>query len=161
MRRRAVAEHVGDDPQPVFETPEPLIERDAVARELRLVPARADTQDDPPAAHLVERLGHLGEQRRMAERDGEDIGAERHATGRRGQRRQQRPRLPGTAPFPARIPEPHMVRDPDGIEPDRLRRLRHLQDVGPARRPTVHRAFDVGQVEPQSERATLQFVRAY
>ena len=72
VRRRPPAQHLGDDPEPVLEPPELIVERDAVAPELRLVPAGTEAQDHATAADLIERLGHLGQHCRVPERGGEE-----------------------------------------------------------------------------------------
>ncbi len=128
-RRSPGPQHVGDDPQRLLEPPESIVERQPIARELRLVPPGAEAEDEPPATHLVERLGHLREQRRVPERHRQHVRRERHASRDRRQRGEQRPRVPGAPPSPCRIAEPDMVRDPQPVEPDGLGRLGHRQDV--------------------------------
>ena len=100
MGRAARLKHLGDDPERVLEAIESFFEREAVARELGLVPARAETQDEPTSADLVERLGHLGKEGRVPERRAQDVRSELDAGRCLGQGRQQRPRLPGAGPGP-------------------------------------------------------------
>ena len=146
---RPVAQHRGDDAEAVLEARESIVERDVVARELDLVPAGADAEDDATATHLVERLGHLREEGRVAEGEGQDVRAELDPGRGRRERGQQRPRLPGAAPVAVGITEADVVRHPDGIEADGLGAVRHRPDVRPARGAAVHRSLDVREVEAE------------
>ncbi len=106
-----------------------MIERIAERAELRFVPPRAKTQNQAALANLVERIRHLGQQGRIAERRTHHQRANLDALGGLGQRRQQCPALPDTASRLVLPLEQQMVGDPDGIEPvalDRERRIANL-----------------------------------
>ena len=65
----------------------------AVLVVVALRPARAEPEDDPPVAHVVDRPGDVGEQVRVAVRVAGDERPELDALGRLGPRREQRPAL--------------------------------------------------------------------
>ena len=153
--RLPIVEHRGDDPQALLERVETALERHAERRELGLVPAGAQAEDEPPTADLVERLGHLREQRRVPQRHRRDVGAEPDPRHGDGERREQRHGFPGPAPRDRRVAEPEVVGDPERVEADGLAGLRHGQDVVPARRGAVHRPLDVRQVQAE-RRSTMR-----
>jgi hypothetical protein len=62
---------------------------------LRLVPARPQTELDPPVRDVVDGAGHVGQQGRMAEGGGRDHGAEPDARGTGSQTRQSMALAPG------------------------------------------------------------------
>ena len=92
----------------------------------RIVPAAPDAEDQPTAADVVERGGHLGQQRRVAECRAHDDRPELDAVGRLGDGAEDRPALvdprrlavrAGTAG--GRRPRPN--RDPRPPRPPRSR----------------------------------------
>jgi hypothetical protein len=58
------------------------------------VPSGTKAEDQPARTHLVDGIGHLGEQRRVAERRAHDQRPELDARRGLGQGREQRPTLP-------------------------------------------------------------------
>ena len=107
--------HRRDDAQRVLEAGGEMIERIAEHREFRLVPARAEAQDQPTAAHLVDCIGHLGKECRVAERRAHDQRSQLDASRRLRQSRKQRPGLPDTTSLTIPLEE-EMVGDPDRVE---------------------------------------------
>ncbi|HXJ28121.1 MAG TPA: hypothetical protein VNH17_20560, partial [Streptosporangiaceae bacterium] len=59
-----VPQHRYEDLHGLLETARAMIEGHTERLVLRLVPARADAQDQAPVAHLVEGGGHLRQDRR-------------------------------------------------------------------------------------------------
>ena len=91
----AVAQEARDDRERLLEAIDAVVEGKAEGAVLRLVPARAETEDQPAAADLVDGVGHLGQQGRVAETGADDQGAELDPPGGGRQRREERPALPG------------------------------------------------------------------
>ena len=90
--------------QRLLEAADAVVEGVAEGAVLRLVPAGAEAQDQPAAADLVDRVGHLRQQRRVAEAGADDERADLDPLGDGGQRGQQRPALP-------RAPRLRLARD--------------------------------------------------
>jgi hypothetical protein len=110
--------------QGLFEAGHPMIERQSERLILRLVPARAYSQDQTPMTHLVGCRRHLCENGGIAERIAEDQGAELDTLRRFGQRAQHGPALPYTSRRLTRIAVEEVVRHPDAVEAVRFRLLR-------------------------------------
>src|SRR5207249_3429275 len=91
----ALAEQRDDDLERFLEAAGAVVERVAVCIELRLVVACAKAKDQASAADFVERVGHFGEQGRVAKGGAGHERSERHSARDRRQGAQQRPRLPG------------------------------------------------------------------
>ena len=77
----SLAKEREDDPQRLLEATDAKIEREVERLELRLVPATAEPQHQPSAADFVELGGHLGGERRIAERDREHERTDLHPAG--------------------------------------------------------------------------------
>jgi ATPase subunit of ABC transporter with duplicated ATPase domains len=123
-----VPQHRYEDLHGLFETARAMIEGHAERLVLRLVPARADAQDQAPVAHLVEGGGHLRQDRRIAEGIAEHQGADLHPLCRFGQRGQHGPALPDPRGRLTGTAVHEMVGQPDAVEAIRLRLLRELPD---------------------------------
>jgi hypothetical protein len=90
-------------------------ERHARLAELGRVRAAAEPQVQAAAAHVVERDGHLGDERRMAERVREDEVPDPDALGHGGERRRRRPCLERRHARQRRRIE--MVHQPQRVDP--------------------------------------------
>ena len=90
----ALAQQRADDRERLFEAAHPLVVGKAEGRVVGLVPARAQAQDQPAAADLVDRRGHLGQHRRRVEAGRSDERAELDLLGRLGQAGERGPDLP-------------------------------------------------------------------
>src|SRR5919106_4194497 len=115
--------------------------------ELRLVPARAEGQDQPAGADLVDGGGHLRQHGGGVERRARNERSEAHTLGDRGQPRQHRPRLPWAPLGPPVVAVEEVVAEPDRVEPDLLGGSGHGHVFGPGRL-----ALDLGQLDPDAER---------
>src|SRR5258706_1976710 len=93
----AVAEQRPDDRERLLEPRDAMVEGEAERGELGLVPARAQAEDQPSPADLVHGRSELGEHGRRMERRRRHERAEPDAGRARGDRREHRPDLPGTA----------------------------------------------------------------
>jgi hypothetical protein len=125
-------------------------------------PARPEPQDQPPAADLVDRVGHLREQRRIPEAGAGDERAEFDPPGGGGERGQQGPALPGADRAAGVEPEVHqqVIAEPEGIEALTFRELRHRQEVAPARYLAVQHQLPEGEEKAELEpRAARQCPR--
>ena len=78
-----------------------------------VVPASAEAQEEPPARKALQGLGHLRDDWRMTVGQAEHRRRDQHAGGRRGEPREQRPRLER------------------GLRPDEM--VAHRQEVEPQR----------------------------
>jgi ATPase subunit of ABC transporter with duplicated ATPase domains len=123
-----VPQHRYEDLHGLFETARAMIEGHTERLVLRLVPARADAQDQAPVAHLVEGGGHLCQDRRIAEGIAEHQGADLHPLCRFRQRGQHGPALPDPCGRLTGAAVHEMVGQPDAVEAIRLRLLRELTD---------------------------------
>ena len=117
-----------EDLQGFFEAVHAVIEEQPERLILRLVPSRADTQDQAPVAHLVGGRGHLRQDRRVAEGIAYHKRADLHALCRFGQRRQDGPAFPDSPGRRARIAIEEVVSEPDAVEAVRFRLLRGRAD---------------------------------
>jgi len=123
-----VPQHRYEDLHGLLETARAMIEGHTERLVLRLVPARADAQDQAPVAHLVEGGGHLRQDRRIAEGIAEHQGTDLHPLCRFGQRGQHGPALPDPCGRLTGAAVHEMVGQPDAVEAIRLRLLRELTD---------------------------------
>src|SRR5512146_2243880 len=126
-----------------------MVERIAERLILRLMPARAESQDEAPVADLVQAVGHLRQQRGIAERRGGDERAERDAVCDGGERAQEREDFPGAKLLRVWSPEDQVVRQPERVEAELLGALRDGLHILVTRRPPVERAFDQRGHHPQ------------
>ena len=126
-REALAGQRAADDLERLLEARHPLVVRDAERVELALVPARAEAEHEPPAADLVDRRGHLGDQPRRVKADAGHQRADRHARRDRRQRGHQRPHLPR-----ALVLVEQVVAEPDRVEARLLGGDRHRPVLGPA-----------------------------
>src|SRR5262249_9672152 len=129
-----------------LEAVDPVVEREAERAELRLVPARAEPQDEATAGDLVDRRGLLREERRVVERRARDERPDRRLARRRRERGHERPGLPratGRAALPA-VEE--MLADPDRVEAQVVDRAGEVDELRPA-----DLSLDLGQLHPDAE----------
>src|SRR2546428_6475223 len=105
-----------------------MIERQPERVILRLVPSRADTQDQAATADFVEGRRHLCKNRWMPEGVARHQGADLQSTGCLGQSRQRGPALPDSTGRLTRITIEEMVRKPDTIKTISLGPLRDGPD---------------------------------
>jgi hypothetical protein len=117
-----------EDLQGFFEAVHAMIEGQPERLKLRLVPSRADPQDQAPVAHLVGGRRHFRQDRRMAEGIAQHQRADLHALCRFGQRRQHGPAFPNAPGRLTRIAIEEVVSEPDAIEAIRFRLLRDGAD---------------------------------
>jgi len=108
-----VAEQRHQDLQGFFQAVHPVIEGHPERPVLRFVPASADTQDQPPLAHLVGGRRHLRQDRRIAERVAHHQRADLNLPCRLGQRSQHCPALPHSDRRLAGVAVQEMVGEPD------------------------------------------------
>ena len=149
-----IGEEGANDGEGFLEAADPMVEREAVGRVFRLVPAGAEAQDQPTAADLVEGGGLLGEHGGVVEAGRGDQRPDLHPFGDRGDRREGGPRLPWPPRRLVVTAIQEMVADPDRVEPDLLGGARHLAQLRPARHP-----LDLGQLDADLHQATrLRFL---
>ena len=147
LERHALArEQATHDLERLLEPRGALPERDAERAELGLVPAGADPEDEPSAAHLVDRRRHPGEDPGRVERRAGDQRAEPDAFGGRREGRERRPRVPRPAFGASVAPVQQVVAEPDRVEAGGLGRASHRDDLGPP-----HVAFDLGELDADAE----------
>ena len=106
-----------------------MIEGVAEGIVLRLVPATAEPEDEAPVADLIQRVRHLGEQGRVAERRAGDERADLDLRGDRRDRAQEGEDLPAAALVLFRVAIDEVIGEPEGVEADLLGRLRHRLNV--------------------------------
>ena len=145
----AVADQVADDRQRLLESADLVVGRVAEGLVLRVVPATPDAEDEPAAADVVERRGHLGQQGRVAERRAHDDRPELDALRRLGDGRQDRPALVDAGRL-AIEPEEQMVEDPDRVEPRRLGGSGDVADLAVGRRRGRAVLLADGQDDPDA-----------
>src|SRR6266849_2878338 len=102
--------------------------RYAVRLVLGLVPARAKSQHQPPAANMVECRSHLRQQGRIAESDGTDKRAERYLLRSLGESAERHPRVHARLPVHLFVSSHQMVADEETVEPGLLSLQRYLPD---------------------------------
>ena len=115
---------------------------------LHLVVSRADPQNQAPTADLIDGVGHLGQQRRVAETHAQHQITELDRPGAGGQGRQHRPGFPVAVRLgrASHVVE-KMVVEPDGIEANLLGQHRDVSEL----RPTEARAVTRRQIQPHLE----------
>jgi hypothetical protein len=121
-----------NDRKGLLEARHPVAVGEAERAELLLVPARAQAEHEAAAAHLGERGRHPRDQAGRMERRAGHQRAELHALGAGRERAEQCPGVPRPALDPVTVAVEQVVADPDGVEADLLRGLRHRQVLGPA-----------------------------
>jgi hypothetical protein len=150
---RSVPQQAVDDRDRFLEPGDAVIEGVAEGAVLRFVPTGADPDDQAPAADLLDRVGHLGEERRIAERGTQYPGADLDPFRRRGERGNERPAFPNAIVGNSLEPVDQMVGDPDRIESGLLRQRRELQNLPPARRDAMLAVLDRGDDQTKLHRA--------
>ena len=130
---RLAAQQRRDDLHPLVEAAHAVVERVAEGVELRLVPAAAEAQDQPPSADLVQLGGHLRHERGVPERERQHERADLDPRGDRGNGGEHGPRLVD-AERALVVAEDEVVRAPHRVEPGLLGRERHGAQVGEAAR---------------------------
>jgi hypothetical protein len=125
-----------------------MIERDPERPELRLVPPRADPEDQPAAADLVHGGGHLGDHARGVECQAGHEGPEVDPLGDRCEPGEKGPGLPRPALGTPVTSVQQVVAQPHRVEPRRLGGSSHGHVLGPPDVP-----LDFGELDPNSERA--------
>ena len=109
-----------------------FVEGDAEGSELRFVPARPDASDHAATGHSVQRRVGLGCRDGVAIGDDEDRCAEAYARRARGHERERDEGVEGIAPgaeVARRAVDDDVVVDHDGIEAERFRGDRRLDDA--------------------------------
>ncbi len=117
-----------EDLQGFFQAVHAMIEGQPERLILRLVPSRADPQDQAPVAHLVGSRRHFRQDRRMAEGIAQHQCADLHALGRFGQRREHGPAFPNAPGRLTRRAIEEVVSEPEAIEAIRFRLVRDGAD---------------------------------
>jgi hypothetical protein len=132
-----VGRHVGgprgtDRAQIIVAHAAPLAERQPQIRELGLVPAHADPEDEPPLRCLVDRRGRLGRDQRVAVGQHDDAGAELDRARAPGEIGEQRERIGPVRPVVLRRGRlgQDVIRHEDAVEPQPLRGDRQLFRLG-------------------------------
>src|SRR5262249_51106821 len=132
--RVILAPELRDDLEALRQPAGPLVCRPEV-EPVRLViagePAGADAEDEPAAAHLVDRRRHLREQGGGPVRVAGDEHADAETARLRRERRKERPALE-TRPVLVAEDRHEVVVDPRAVEAERLRLLPRRQDLLPA-----------------------------
>ena len=116
---------------------------EAVPAVLVRVPARADPEDEPPAAHVVDRDGLLGEERRVAEGVGRDQHAEADPGRHGGQRREQRPGLEARQ-LGRPVGVEQMVHEPGVVEAELVRHEELVAHLRPGLARLAHEQSEAG-----------------
>ena len=99
-RHPLAADERQDDLERLLEPPDAMVERVAEGGVLRLVPARAEAEDQAAVRDLVDRRGHLRGERGRPEPGAQDDRAELRPLGRGGDGGEQRGRLVEARPRP-------------------------------------------------------------
>ena len=102
----------------------------------------AEAEDEPAAADLVDRVGALGEHRRVVERGAGDERPELDPARRGRQRGQQGPGLPRSAWRAVGPAVEEVLADPERVEAEVLDRAGHVEELRPA-----DLALDLGQLD--------------
>ena len=136
-----------DEADGLLEPVDPLAGRrqvDPVATVLVLMPARAEAEDEPAAADVVDRDGLLEKDRRVAERIARDEDAEADPRGEGGDRGERRPRLVDRVLRRA-VGVDEVVDEPGRVEAERLGEAELLEDAIP-------RLVRLAEEEPEADR---------
>jgi hypothetical protein len=134
-----------DDLEGFLEPRRSMVVREAEGIELGSVPSRPHPQDQPAAAHFVDRRRDLGQHRRGMEVETGDERAQPHALGHGGERREERPRFPRPALRTAVASVEVVIADPDRVEPRVLGGERHGRVLRPPDLP-----FHLGELDAES-----------
>ena len=110
----------------------------------------AEAEHEAAAADLVERLDRLRRDPGVPVERGQDPRADLHPRRRRGHGAGHRDALPPAVARPVGRAPQQLVRDPDGVETDRLGPHREVPDLDPARGRAVDRGFSIGSTRPIS-----------
>jgi hypothetical protein len=137
-----VAQEGPDDREGLLEAGDPVVEREAEAAVLGLVPAGTEPDDQPAVGDLVDRGGELREHRRRMEARRGDERPDLDPRGDRGDPSEGGPGLPGAARLAVLVAVEEVVAEPDRVEPDRLRGHRHRAQLRPADDP-----LDLGELD--------------
>jgi len=157
-----------DDLERLVEAAGEVVERVAEGVVLGLVPAGAEAEQQAPAAHVVEGVGDLGEQGRVAEAVAGDEWPDGGGGGGLGDGAEQREGLPDAARLAlvhddrAGVAEDQVVRNPERVDADALGRLRHVAQLAPADRavrPVPHLALAQQHAELEPVRRRIRRVR--
>src|SRR6478736_2591248 len=138
---RPVREERADDRERLLEPADPMVVREPVGSIVRCVPAGAEGEDQAALRDGVHRRRHLGEHRRGMETRAGDQRAEFDRGGRRGERGERRPHLPGPTRTDRQVVE-QMVAEPDRVEADLLGQPSHLDQLRERHLPLDLRQLD-------------------
>ena len=163
----AVAEERDDDPQRLLEAAHQVVGREAERLVLRQVRAAAEPEDQPAVRDLVQRGGHLGQDRRVAEGRRGHERRQADAAGRLRQRGEERPRLPRPARLARRDPpvgraaDEQVIRHEQAVEADGFRLAGERTQLGPARQPRLAEpALERLQEQSETHASSPPFGRA-
>src|SRR5207245_11340640 len=122
--------------------------------------AGPEAKDDPAAADVVQRRGHLGEERGMSERDRRDERSEADALGQCGERSED---LPGLEPRRAPFPGHKVIGYPERVEAELFDGGGSIAQRGPADVRSAELDTDVDAVvissQPHARTVGLQSTR--
>jgi hypothetical protein len=144
---RAVPQQAADDREGFLEAVDPVVERHAERAELGLVPAGPDAEHEPATRDLVDRVGLLGQDRRVVEAEAGDERPELDPARHGRDRGKARPGLPRPSRRPVTPSVEQMLAEPDRVVAQVLDRADHVEDLGPA-----HLALDLRQLDTDLER---------
>ena len=147
-------DELGDDHQAVLESADLVVRRVAEGNVLRVVPATADTQDQPAAADVIEGRGHLGQEGRVAVLGGHDQDPELGPGRDRGRRGQHGPGLVDARRLAIEA-EQQVVVDPDRVEAGGLRCHGHVADLRPIGRRRLAVLLGDGQHDTEPDHGIL------
>jgi hypothetical protein len=154
----ASLEQLANNREGLAEATDPVVEGEAEALVLRLVPAGADAENEAAVTDLVDRRRLLGDHGRAVESETGDQGAELDPPRNGSQCAQSRPRLERTTwlPLLALVAVHQVIAEPDRVEPDIFGDPGHLGQL----RPRVL-VLDLGELHPnlQWPRHDLPLVR--
>ena len=131
-RHPLAGERAPDDLERLLEARDAVVVGQAERAVLGLVPAGAEPEDEPAAAHLLDRRRHLRDQPGRMERGAGDERAELDTLGDRRQRGEHRPDLPRPALLTAVAAVEQVVAEPDRVEALLLGRAGHRGVLRPA-----------------------------
>ncbi len=146
------AQQAMDDGDRLGKAADAMVERVAKGDVLRLVPTGAETENEAPTGDLVDGIGDLRQQGRVAERGAAHQRADLDPGGHRRQSGEQGPALPRSLHLLSGEAIDEVVRVPDGIEAELLGHPGHLDQIAPASRRATHLPLGVGQDESDLQR---------
>jgi hypothetical protein len=153
--RLALPQQRVDDANRILEARDAVVEWQTELVELRLVPSRAEPEDEASPADVVDRLGHLRDHAGVAEAGAGDERADGDVRHARGDARHHRERLPHPALSLFRGAEGEVVGEPESVEADLAGDLGHFGDVGEMRGAAEGRALGDRHHQPDSHRADV------